>query len=89
MKRNILISDPTIPTFRYTFVLDLSDLYIAFSRSPGKFVNSLPSIERIASMDSEIEKIWGKWVEKIPSHLLQSVELYKFTKHWNREKIQG
>ena len=37
MKRNILTSDPAVPTSRYTSVLDFSDLYIAFSRTPGKF----------------------------------------------------
>lgn len=30
MKRNILTGDPAVPTFRYTFILDFSDLYIAF-----------------------------------------------------------
>lgn len=37
MKRNILTSDPAVPTSRYTFVLDFSDLYIAFSRTPDRF----------------------------------------------------
>ena len=37
MKRNVLTSDPDVPTFRYTSILDFSDLYIAFSRPPGRF----------------------------------------------------
>ena len=28
MKRNILISDPAVPTFRYTFVLDLISICV-------------------------------------------------------------
>lgn len=42
------------------YVSDLIPRLVTVSVKTQEIVNSLPSIERIASMDSEIEKIWGK-----------------------------
>ena len=55
-----IVSNPNdSPISDIYYVADLIPRLVTVSVKTQEIVNSLPSIERIASMDSEIEKIWG------------------------------
>lgn len=55
-----IVSNPNDSTISdIDYVADLIPRLVTVSLKTQEIVNSLPSIERITSMDSEIEKIWG------------------------------
>ena len=55
-----IVSNPNhSPISDIYYVADLIPRLVTVSLKTQEIVNSLPSIDRITSMDSEIEKIWG------------------------------
>ena len=56
-----IVSNPNdSPISDIYYVADLIPRLVTVSVKTQEIVNSLPSIERITSMDSEIERIWGR-----------------------------
>ena len=59
-KDSQIVSNPNdSPISDIYYVADLIPRLVTVSVKTQEIVNSLPSIERITSMDSEIERIWG------------------------------
>ncbi|MBR4399310.1 MAG: hypothetical protein IKT06_00015 [Aeriscardovia sp.] len=59
-KGSWIVSDPNkSPISNIYYVSDLIPRLVTVSVKTQEIVNSLPSIDRLTSMDSEIERIWG------------------------------
>ncbi|MBQ1347820.1 MAG: N-6 DNA methylase, partial [Aeriscardovia sp.] len=66
-----IISDPNdSPISDIDYVADLIPRLVTVSLKTQEIVNSLPSIDRITSMDSVIEKIWE--IEKSPEEAIET-----------------
>ena len=59
-KGSWIVSDPNkSPISDINYVCDLIPRLVTVSVKTQEIVNSLPSIDRLTSIDSEIEGIWG------------------------------